>query len=86
MQTPLATQSLIAALQNTLLKNKEFANCPMTKSMNLVQSQQEIDNSSLTSKYSSKSCHMTDHNTQASWNPLFGQQHKKHKKKRKVNL
>lgn len=86
MQTPLAAQSLIAALQSTLLKNTEFANCPMTKSMNLVQSQQEIDNSSLTSKYSSKSCHMTDHNTQANWNPLIGQQHKKHKKKRKVNL
>ncbi|XP_046823008.1 kinectin-like isoform X5 [Vespa crabro] len=83
MQTPLAAQSLIAALQSTLLKNTDFANCPMTKSMNLVQSQQEIDNSSLTSKYSSKSCHMTDHNTQASWNPLIGQQHKKHKKKRK---
>nr|XP_050854410.1 early endosome antigen 1-like isoform X3 [Vespula vulgaris] len=83
MQTPLAAQSLIAALQSTLLKNTEFANCPMTKSMNLVQSQQEIDNSSLTSKYSSKSCHMTDHNTQANWNPLIGQQHKKHKKKRK---
>ncbi|KAL2728777.1 kinectin-like isoform X1 [Vespula squamosa] len=83
-ETPLAAQSLIAALQSTLLKNTEFANCPMTKSMNLVQSQQEIDNSSLTSKYSSKSCHMTDHNTQASWNPLIGQQHKKHKKKRKA--
>ncbi|XP_014597908.1 PREDICTED: myosin-6 isoform X4 [Polistes canadensis] len=83
MQTPLAAQNLIAALESTFLKNTEFANCSMTKSMNLVQSQQEIDNSSLTSKYSSKSCHMTDHNTQASWNPLNGQQHKKHKKKRK---
>ncbi|XP_014597907.1 PREDICTED: kinectin isoform X3 [Polistes canadensis] len=82
-ETPLAAQNLIAALESTFLKNTEFANCSMTKSMNLVQSQQEIDNSSLTSKYSSKSCHMTDHNTQASWNPLNGQQHKKHKKKRK---
>lgn len=54
--------------------------------MHLVQSQQEIDNSPFTTKYSSKSCHMTDHNTQASWNPLIGQQHKKHKKKRKVKF
>ncbi|KAK2587486.1 hypothetical protein KPH14_003189 [Odynerus spinipes] len=83
MQTPLAPQGLIAALESTLLKNTEFANCPMSKSMNLVQSQQQIDTSSLSSKYSSKSCHMTDHNTQASWNPLIGQPPKKHKKKRK---
>lgn len=86
MQPPLAAQTLIAALENILLKNTEFANCSITKPINLVQSQQEIDNSPLTTKYSSKSCHMTDHNTQASWNPLMGQQHKKHKKKRKVNL
>ncbi|XP_060830973.1 kinectin-like isoform X1 [Bombus pascuorum] len=82
-ELPLATQTLIAALENILLKNTEFANCSITKPINLVQSQQEIDNSPLTTKYSSKSCHMTDHNTQASWNPLMGQQHKKHKKKRK---
>lgn len=85
MQPPLAAQTLIAALESTLLKNTEFTNCSITKPINLVQSQQEIDHSSLTSKYSSKSCHMTDHNTQASWNPLIGQPHKKHKKKRKVN-
>lgn len=85
MQPPLATQTLIAALENILLKNTEFANCSIIKPINLVQSQQEIDNSPLTTKYSSKSCHMTDHNTQASWNPLMSQQHKKHKKKRKVN-
>ncbi|XP_006617308.1 kinectin isoform X2 [Apis dorsata] len=84
-EPPVATQTLIAALENILLKNTEFANCSITKPINLVQSQQEIDNSPLTTKYSSKSCHMTDHNTQASWNPLMSQQHKKHKKKRKVN-
>ncbi|CAL7948527.1 unnamed protein product [Xylocopa violacea] len=78
-----AAQTLIAALENILLKNTEFSNCSITKPINLVQSQQEIDNSPLTTKYSSKSCHMTDHNTQASWNPLMGQQYKKHKKKRK---
>ncbi|XP_076749451.1 uncharacterized protein LOC143422582 isoform X3 [Xylocopa sonorina] len=78
-----AAQTLIAALENILLKSTEFSNCSITKPINLVQSQQEIDNSPLTTKYSSKSCHMTDHNTQASWNPLMGQQHKKHKKKRK---
>ncbi|XP_011636853.1 kinectin-like isoform X3 [Pogonomyrmex barbatus] len=84
MQPPLASQALIAALENTLLKNTEFANCSVTKSVNLVnQSEQEIENNSLTTKYSSKSCHMTDHNTQANWNPMIGQQHKKHKKKRK---
>ncbi|KAK9310054.1 hypothetical protein QLX08_000518 [Tetragonisca angustula] len=82
-ELPVATQTLIAALENILLKNTEFANCSITKPINLVQCQQEIDNSPLTTKYSSKSCHMTDHNTQASWNPLMGQQHKKHKKKRK---
>ncbi|XP_076235212.1 uncharacterized protein LOC143179757 isoform X3 [Calliopsis andreniformis] len=82
-EPPLAAQTLIAALENTPLKNTEFANCSVTKPVNLVQSQQEIDNSPLTTKYSSKSCHMTDHNTQASWNPLIGQQNKKHKKKRK---
>lgn len=85
MQPPLAAQTLIVELENALLKNTEFANCPIAKPINLVQSQQEIDNSPLATKYSSKSCHMTDHNTQASWNPLIGQQHKKHKKKRKVN-
>ncbi|CAD1477429.1 unnamed protein product, partial [Heterotrigona itama] len=83
LKLPVATQTLIAALENILLKNTEFANCSITKPINLVQCQQEIDNSPLTTKYSSKSCHMTDHNTQASWNPLMGQQHKKHKKKRK---
>ncbi|XP_011062324.1 PREDICTED: kinectin isoform X5 [Acromyrmex echinatior] len=80
----LASQTLIAVLENTRLKNTEFANCSITKSVNLVnQSEQEIENNSLTTKYSSKSCHMTDHNTQANWNPVIGQQHKKHKKKRK---
>ncbi|XP_029036617.1 paramyosin-like isoform X4 [Osmia bicornis bicornis] len=44
---------------------------------------QEIDNSPFTTKHSFKSCHMTDHNTQPSWNPLMSQQHKKHKKKKK---
>ncbi|XP_043528904.1 kinectin isoform X5 [Frieseomelitta varia] len=83
-ELPVATQTLIAALENILLKNTEFANYSITKPINLVQCQQEIDNSPLTTKYSSKSCHMTDHNTQASWNPLMGQQHKKHKKKRKM--
>ncbi|XP_017788551.1 PREDICTED: kinectin-like [Habropoda laboriosa] len=82
-EPPLAAQTLIAALENILRKNTEFANCSIAKPINLVQSQQEIDNSPLTTKYFSKSCHMTDHNTQASWNPLMGQQHKKHKKKRK---
>ncbi|XP_071571625.1 uncharacterized protein [Temnothorax nylanderi] len=83
-EPPLASQALIAALENTLLKNTEFANCSITKPVNLVsQSEQEIENNSLTTKYSSKSCHMTDHNTQANWNSMIGQQHKKHKKKRK---
>ncbi|KMQ89599.1 ribosome-binding protein 1, partial [Lasius niger] len=86
-EPPLVSEALIAALESTLLKNTEFANCSITKPVNLVsQSEQEIENSPLTTKYSSKSCHMTDHNTQANWNPLIGQQHKKHKKKRKVNL
>ncbi|CAL1685035.1 unnamed protein product [Lasius platythorax] len=83
-EPPLVSEALIAALESTLLKNTEFANCSITKPVNLVsQSEQEIENSPLTTKYSSKSCHMTDHNTQANWNPLIGQQHKKHKKKRK---
>ncbi|XP_018340923.1 PREDICTED: kinectin-like isoform X4 [Trachymyrmex septentrionalis] len=83
-EPPLASQTLIAVLENTRLKNTEFANCSITKPVNLVnQSEQEIENNSLTTKYSSKSCHMTDHNTQANWNPVIGQQHKKHKKKRK---
>ncbi|XP_039310660.1 kinectin isoform X5 [Solenopsis invicta] len=82
-EPPLASQALIAALENTL-KNTEFANCSITKPVNLVsQSEQEIENNSLTTKYSSNSCHMTDHNIQANWNPVIGQQHKKHKKKRK---
>jgi len=86
MQPSLASQALITALESTLLKNTEFANCSITKPVNLVsQSEQEIENSPLTTKYS-KSCHMTDHNTQANWNPMIGQQHKKHKKKRKVNV
>ncbi|XP_070154294.1 kinectin isoform X2 [Polyergus mexicanus] len=81
-EPPLVSDALITALENTL-KNTEFANCSITKPVNLVsQSEQEIENCSLTTKYSSKSCHMTDHNTQANWNPLIGQ-HKKHKKKRK---
>ncbi|XP_018393909.1 PREDICTED: kinectin-like isoform X1 [Cyphomyrmex costatus] len=83
-EPPLASQTLISVLENTRLKNTEFANCSITKPVNLVnQSEQEIENNSLTTKYSSKSCHMTDHNTQANWNPVIGQQHKKHKKKRK---
>lgn len=84
MQPPLASRTLITTL--AYLKNTEFANNSITKPVNLVQSEQEIENSSLTTKYSSKSCHMTDHNTQASRKPLIGQQHKKNKKKRKVNL
>lgn len=82
-EPPLVSDALITALENTLLKNTEFANCSITKPVNLVsQSEQEIENSPLTTKCSSKSYHMTDHNTQANWNPLIGQ-HKKHKKKRK---
>lgn len=88
IQPPLASQALIAALESSgLLKSTEFANCSITKPVSLVQSKQEIENNPLTTKYSSNSCHMaTNNDTQASWNPLIGQQHKKHKKKRKVNL
>ncbi|XP_015597971.1 kinectin isoform X4 [Cephus cinctus] len=78
----LAAQSLLAALEKTF-KNTELANCSITEPINSLQSQAENDNRSLTSKISPKTCHTTDHNTQASWNPLNGQQHKKHKKKRK---
>lgn len=85
IQPPLAAQTLIDALESTLFKNTEFANCTITKPNYLVQSQQEIDNSPFTTTYSPIPCHKTDHNTQASWNPLQGQQHNKHKKKRKVN-
>ncbi|EFN89858.1 hypothetical protein EAI_15070 [Harpegnathos saltator] len=84
MQLPLASQTLITTLEyREYFKNTEFANNSITKPVNLVQSEQEIENNPLTTKYSSKSCHMTDHNTQASQKPFFGQQHKKHKKKRK---
>lgn len=87
MQPSLASQTLITTLKyKEYFKNTEFANNSITKPVNLVQSEQEIENSSLTTKYSSKSCHMTDHNTQASRKSLYGQQHKKHKKRRKVNL
>ncbi|XP_032691151.1 kinectin-like isoform X2 [Odontomachus brunneus] len=83
-EPPLASQTLITTLKyKEYFKNTEFANNSITKPVNLVQSEQEIENSPLTSKYSSKSCHMTDHNTQASRKQLYGQQHKKHKKKRK---
>ncbi|XP_012267073.2 myosin-6 isoform X2 [Athalia rosae] len=75
-------QSLLAALEKTL-KNTELAKCPVTESTNLVQCRQEPDTSFLISKTSPQTCDMIDHNTQASWNPLIGQQHKKHKKKRK---
>ncbi|KAL0113639.1 hypothetical protein PUN28_012644 [Cardiocondyla obscurior] len=83
-EPPLASQALLTALENTLLKNTEFANCSITKPVSLMsQTEQEIENNSLTTKYSSKSCHMTDHNTQANWNSMIDQQHKKRKKKRK---
>ncbi|XP_011135621.1 kinectin isoform X2 [Harpegnathos saltator] len=83
-ELPLASQTLITTLEyREYFKNTEFANNSITKPVNLVQSEQEIENNPLTTKYSSKSCHMTDHNTQASQKPFFGQQHKKHKKKRK---
>lgn len=85
MQPSLASQPLITTLQSTSLKNTEFANRSITKPINSSQSEQEIENSPLTAKYSSKSCHMTDYNTQANWNPMIDQQHKKHNKKRKVN-
>lgn len=85
MQSSLASQAMIE-LKSTL-KNTEFGvNCSITKPVNLAsQSEQAIENSSLTTKYSSKSCHMTDHR-QANGKPLNGQQRKKNKKKRKVNL
>lgn len=87
MQPPLASRTLITELEHReYFKNTEFTNNSITKPVNLVRSEQEIENNPLTTKYSSKSCHMTDNNTQASRNPLIGQQHKKHKKKRKVNL
>ncbi|XP_014480150.1 PREDICTED: kinectin isoform X3 [Dinoponera quadriceps] len=83
-EPPLASRTLITALEyREYFKNTEFANNSITKPVNLVQSEQEIENSPLTTKYSSKSCHMPDHNTEASRKPLIGQQHKKNKKRRK---
>nr|XP_046477367.1 kinectin-like isoform X2 [Neodiprion pinetum] len=77
--------SLLAALEKSL-KNTELAKCSITEpATDLVECRQESDTSFLISKTSSpQTCHMIDHNTQASWNPLNSQQHKKHKKKRVV--
>ena len=82
MQPMLGAQCLIAALEQSLLKNTELENCSLTEPENSVESRQDTDDSSLISKIASNTCHTTDNVIQNS--PLNGQQHKKHKKKRKV--
>ncbi|XP_032455132.1 kinectin isoform X9 [Nasonia vitripennis] len=76
-------QCLIAALEKTLLKNTELENCSLAEPENSVESQQDIDDGSLTSKFASNTCRTTENVIQNSCNPLNGPQHKKHKKKRK---
>ncbi|XP_046740481.1 kinectin-like [Diprion similis] len=86
-ESTVVAHSLLAALEKSL-KNTELAKCSITEpATDLVERQQEPDTSFLISKTSSpQTCHMIDHNTQASWNPLNSQQHKKHKKKRKSTM
>lgn len=83
--TTAVAQSLLAALEKTL-KNTEIEKCTVTEPTDLVECdhQEPPDTGFLISKTSPQTCQMIEHNTQASWNPLNGQQHKKHKKKRKV--
>ncbi|XP_011504338.1 PREDICTED: kinectin-like isoform X3 [Ceratosolen solmsi marchali] len=79
----LGEKCLITALQKSRLKNTELEKCSLTEPDCSAKSQQDIDNSSLTSKLASNTCHMTDNSIKNSCNSLNGQQHKKHKKKRK---
>ncbi|XP_043272558.1 kinectin-like isoform X3 [Venturia canescens] len=79
-----ATDTLIAALEKTLLKNADYENSSVSdNTASFEQSQRENDDSSLTSEINSNHCHTAEHETQASRNPLNGQHQKKHKKKRK---
>ncbi|XP_034935831.1 ribosome-binding protein 1 isoform X3 [Chelonus insularis] len=78
-----STHSLLAAIENPLVKKSETENRSIT-STNLVESVQQIDRDSFTSLLNSDNCHTTDnYDTKAQWHPMNCQQQKKHKKKRK---
>ncbi|XP_020284045.1 ribosome-binding protein 1 isoform X4 [Pseudomyrmex gracilis] len=67
----------------SILNGPPTSDSLQSESVNLAsQSEQAIENSSLTTNHSSKSCHMTDHR-QANGKPLNGQQQNKSKKKKK---
>lgn len=86
MQPTRPTETLIATLEKSLLKNADNEKSSVSnESASFEQSQQENDDSSFTSEINSKYCHAAENETQASRNPLNGQHQKKHKKKRKVN-
>lgn len=75
-----ATQSLLAAIEKTLIKNPEPENCSITSTKLVVESQQDYNRDSFTSELNSDNCHTAAYDVQS----INGQQHKKHKKKRKV--
>ncbi|XP_008558291.1 kinectin isoform X7 [Microplitis demolitor] len=74
-----ATQSLLAAIEKTLIKNPEPENCSITSTKLVVESQQDYNRDSFTSELNSDNCHTAAYDVQS----INGQQHKKHKKKRK---
>ncbi|XP_011306030.1 interaptin isoform X2 [Fopius arisanus] len=75
-------ESLIAAIDKTLIKGAGSDKCTIDDK-NIIQSPQESDTGSMTSELNTNNFHMTGNDTQTSWNPMNGQQQKKHKKKRK---
>lgn len=77
-----ATQSLLAAIEKNLFGNPESENCSITSSKLVVESQQDNNRDSFTSELNSDNCHTAVYDVQ----PINDQQHKKHKKKRKVKL
>ncbi|CAD6229982.1 GSCOCG00006673001-RA-CDS [Cotesia congregata] len=77
-----ATQSLLAAIEKNLFGNPESENCSITSSKLVVKSQQDNNRDSFTSELNSDNCHTAAYDVQ----PINDQQHKKHKKKRKVKL
>jgi DnaJ-class molecular chaperone len=81
----LGAKCQITALEKSRLKKTELDKRCVTETECSVESRQDIDDSSLTSKLASNTCHMTDNIIQNNCNSLNGQQHKKHKKRRKVN-
>ncbi|XP_063994157.1 ribosome-binding protein 1 isoform X2 [Diachasmimorpha longicaudata] len=76
------SESLITVIETKITKSAGSDKCTIDDKK-MIQSTQESDNSSMTSELNTNNFHTTGNESQTCWNPMNGQQQKKHKKKRK---